>query len=71
MFKVVKSFYDLQDGNYLYKKGDKYPRSGLVATENRISELAGNMNKMGIALIVAEKPKEKQTEKKQKKTKDE
>lgn len=57
MAKVIKSFFDLQDGNYKYKVGEEYPRKGYKATEERLAELAGNKNKMGEAVIKITKPK--------------
>ena len=57
MAKVIKSFFDLQDGNYEYKVGEEYPRKGYKATEERLAELAGKKNKMGEAVIKITKPK--------------
>jgi hypothetical protein len=57
MAKVIKSFFDLQDGNYEYKVGEEYPRKGYKATEERLVELAGNKNKMGEAVIKITKSK--------------
>ena len=51
MYKVVKLFNDLQDKNYEYRVGDKFPRKGLEVTEERLAELAGNANKQGCPLI--------------------
>lgn len=65
MAKVIKSFFDLQDNNYEYKVGDKYPRKGYKATDARIAELAGDKNKLGEALIEVEQPKEDAKPKKQ------
>lgn len=65
MIKVIKEFYDLQDGCYQYKEGDTYPRKGYKATDARIAELAGNKNKLGEALIEIEQPKEDAKPKKQ------
>ena len=66
MIKVIKHFFDLQDGNFEYKVGDVYPRNGYTATDVRISELAGKNNKAGEALIQVEKPKEETKPKKKK-----
>ena len=52
MFKVIKLFADLQDGNHVYNVGDEYPRKGLKVTDGRIAELAGSNNKQGTPLIV-------------------
>ena len=65
MIKVVKEFYDLQDGCYQYKEGDTYPRKGYKATDARIAELAGNKNRLGEPLIEVEQPKEDVKPKKQ------
>ena len=67
MIKVIKEFYDLQDGCYQYKEGDTYPRKGYKATDARIAELAGNKNKLGESLIEVEQPKEDVKPKKQNK----
>ena len=66
MIKVIKPFFDLQDGNYEYKVGDAYPRKGYKATDARIAELAGGKNKIGVALIEVEQPKEEPKPKKKK-----
>lgn len=65
MIKVIKQFFDLQDKCYEYKVGDTYPRKGHKATDARIAELAGNKNKLGVALIEVEQPKEDPKPKKQ------
>lgn len=62
MYKVIKYFTDLQDNDYPYNAGDKFPRKGLKVTDERLAELAGSDNKRGEPLIVkveepAEKPK--------------
>lgn len=51
MWKVVKYFTDLQDGDYAYNVGDTYPRKGLNPSEERITELSGSNNKQGVPLI--------------------
>jgi hypothetical protein len=66
MIKVINPFFDLQDKNYEYKVGDSYPRKGYKATDARIAELAGDKNKMGVALIEVEQPKEEPKPKKKK-----
>ena len=65
MIKVLKSFYDLQDNCYKYKKGDAYPRKGYKPTDARIEELASDKNKIGVVLIEFEQPKEEIKPKKQ------
>lgn len=51
MFKVVHDFYDLQDSDYIYHIGDKYPRDGHEVDSARIKELSGKSNKIGKVLI--------------------
>lgn len=59
MYKVIKSFTDLQDNNYAYYVGDTFPHNGVEVCAERIAELASGKNRRGIPLIeeVAEKPK--------------
>ena len=59
MYKVIKSFTDLQDNNYAYYVGDTFPRNGVEAGAERIAELSSDKNLQGVPLIeeVAEKPK--------------
>ena len=59
MYKVIKSFTDLQDNNYAYYVGDTFPHNGVEVGAERIAELASDKNRRGIPLIeeVEEKPK--------------
>ena len=59
MYKVIKSFTDLQDNNYAYYVGDTFPHNGVEVGAERIAELASDKNRRGIPLIeeVSEKPK--------------
>ena len=59
MYKVIKSFTDLQDNNYAYCMGDTFPHNGVEVDAERIAELASDKNRLGIPLIeeIAEKPK--------------
>ena len=59
MYKVIKSFTDLQDNNYAYYVGDTFPHNGVDVDAERIAELASDKNRLGVPLIeeVAEKPK--------------
>lgn len=68
MYKVIKHFTDLQDGNYAYDPTDParniYPRKGLSVLPSRIKELASDKNRQGCPLIeeipdVEDKPKKK------------
>ena len=52
MYKVIVGFIDLQDNNYPYKEGDKFPHSDKVGVlPSRYEELASNRNRRGIPLI--------------------
>lgn len=51
MYKVIKYFVDLQDGNRPYNVGDVFPRSGLEVKPERLAELAGSENRRGVPLI--------------------
>ena len=44
---IYERFKDLEDNNYIYKKGDIYPREGLEPTKERIKELSTKKNKIG------------------------
>lgn len=59
MYKVIKSFTDLQDNNYAYSVGDTFPRNGVEASAERVAELSSDKNLQGVPLIeeAAEKPK--------------
>ena len=52
-------FCDLQDSNHVYSAGDTFPRDGMEVSAERIDELAGHRNRLGVPLIAesAEKPK--------------
>lgn len=50
---VYKAFKDFEDNDYLYKKGDIYPREGLTPSKTRIKELSSKKNKIGEVLIEA------------------
>ena len=59
MYKVIKSFTDLQDNNYAYYVGDTFPHNGVEVEAERIAELESDKNRIGVPLIeeVAEKQK--------------
>ena len=59
MYKVIKSFTDLQDNNHAYYVGDTFPHNGVEVDAERIAELASDTNLQGVPLIeeVVEKPK--------------
>lgn len=51
MYRVIKYFTDLQDGDRAYNVGDTFPREGVTVTPERIKELSGTENRRGITLI--------------------
>ena len=58
MYKVIKFFTDLQDGNHAYNVGDIFPRKGVAVSEERIAKLASANNVRKCALIQrVEEPK--------------
>ena len=65
MYKVIKSFTDLQDNNYAYYVGDTFPHNGVEVGAERIAELASDKNRLGVPLIeeVTEKPKRERKKK--------
>lgn len=48
---IYERFKDLEDNDYIYRKGDIYPREGLEPTKERIKELSTKKNKIGEILI--------------------
>ena len=65
MYKVIKSFTDLQDNNYAYYVGDTFPHNGVEVDTERIAELASDKNRLGVPLIVEVAGKTKRTRKKE------
>ena len=59
MYKVIKSFTDLQDNNHAYSVGDTFPHDGVEVDAERIAELESDKNRLGVPLIeeIAEKQK--------------
>lgn len=51
MHKVIEGFVDLQDDNFPYAVGDKFPRKGKRVSKKRLAELASDKNKRGMPLI--------------------
>ena len=64
MYKVIKSFTDLQDNNYAYYVGDTFPHNGVEVCAERIAELASDKNRRGVPLIEEVEEKTKRTRKK-------
>ncbi len=48
---IYEKFKDLEDNDYIYQKGDVYPREGLEPSKERIKELSTKKNKIGEILI--------------------
>jgi hypothetical protein len=58
MYKVIKFFTDLHDGDHPYNVGDIFPRVGVTVSDGRLAELAGSDNKQGTPVIqLVEEPK--------------
>lgn len=51
MYKVIRSFADLQDKNRVYNTGDIFPRDGLKVSKERIAELLSSKNRIHEPLI--------------------
>lgn len=51
MYKVIKSFSDIQDNGFIYRAGDVFPRLGKEVTQKRVDELASKNNRRKEALI--------------------
>lgn len=66
MYKVIKYFTDLQDGEHAYQVGDKYPRDGYHPSNERINQLSTKNNAQRQPLIeeIKEVKKEKKATKK-------
>lgn len=69
MYKVIKHFTDMQDGNFAYNVGDEFPRKGMSVLPSRIKELASDKNRQGVPLIEEIPDVEEAPEKKTKSTK--
>lgn len=63
MYKVIKSFTDIQDNGYKYKEGDVYPRNGLEVLPSRIKELSTNSNRRKEPMIKEVSEPKKRTSK--------
>lgn len=63
-YSVIVRFKDLQDGGRIYNVGDAFPGNGSSASEERLSELASNRNKIGVPLIKKEAEPEMPVKKK-------
>lgn len=70
MYKVIVEFADIQDAYHPYHEGDVYPRNGYTSSEERIAELAGTDNLMGVVLIKEEAEKKPATRKRKTATKE-
>lgn len=50
MYRALQRFYDLQN-NHAYSVGDTFPHDGVEIDAERIAELTGNKNRLGVPLI--------------------
>ena len=64
MYKVIKSFTDLQDNNQAYYVGDTFPHNGVGVDAERVAELTSDKNLQGVPLIEEITEKQKRTRKK-------
>ena len=64
MYKVIKSFTDLQDNNHAYYVGDTFPHNGVEVDAERVAELTSDKNLQGVPLIEEITEKQKRTRKK-------
>lgn len=60
MYKVIKTFADLQDNGFRYDAGDIFPRKGLKVSDERFEELSTAKNRRHTPLI--EKIEEEKSE---------
>lgn len=51
MYRVIEKFSDLQDDNYRYNVGDKFPRKGKRVSKARFAALASGDNLRGRPVI--------------------
>ena len=58
MYRVVKSFVDLQDEHHRYAVGDVFPCSGYEPSEERLRELSTTENRRHKVMITEEAVKE-------------
>lgn len=64
MYKVIKSFTDLQDNGFAYKEGDEFPRKGMTVLPSRLKELSTTNNRRKEVLIQEIPDEEPKKEKK-------
>lgn len=50
-YEVLSDFIDVQDNDYLYKKGRKFPRGNKKVDEQRLEQLLSADNVVGEPLI--------------------
>lgn len=51
MYLVIRNFTDIEDNNYHYAVGDKYPRKGKRPSKARVEALMNGSNRSGLKLI--------------------
>lgn len=59
MYLTTRAFVDLEDGNYRYEAGEKYPRKGYKPSTERVEALKEGNNKAGLKLIKEVKAQKK------------
>ena len=63
MYRVIKAFADLK-ASHVYHVVDTFPHNGVDIDAERIAELEGDKNRIGVPLIEAIEEKQKRTRKK-------
>lgn len=51
IYRVLVAFSDLNDKNYVYHPGDKYPREGIDVSVDRLTSLSSSSNRLGKPII--------------------
>lgn len=54
-YLVKQRFFDILDNNYLYEKGDVYPRKDYEPTKDRLNDLLSDNNPTGTVFIAKDK----------------
>ncbi len=65
-YKVLRSFFDLKDGNFRYSKGDTFPRKGKTASQERLEGLLSANNPGQAPFIELERDEEEKVEEEKK-----
>lgn len=64
MWRVIRDFYDLKDGNHFYSVGDTFPHAGKAVSTERLAFLASDKNLLKSPVIEEIPEKVKKSRKK-------